>query len=111
MDCLEEKDRREIMTEPDSTTAAESSQTQQEPTSSVYGLGAWPHRDEKPTPSEEPSQTDPAEDEPGPWRDGVVLSYKYKAVFEVPVDIQTAELPRWRPRSLGDYGRAAQDDE
>jgi hypothetical protein len=105
------KKRRQFMSETDSTTAVESSQPQQDATSTVYGVGAWPHRDEKPTPTEEPSQTGPAEDEPRPWRDGVVLSYQYKAVFDVPVDLQTAELPRWRPRSIGDYGRAAQVDE
>jgi hypothetical protein len=99
------------MPETDSTTAAENSQTQQDPTSSAYGGGSWPHQDEKPTQNEELSQTDPAEDEPRPWRDGVVLSYKYKAVFHVPVDLQTAQLPRWRPRSIGEYGRAAQVDE
>jgi hypothetical protein len=99
------------MPKSDSTTAAENSQPQRDATSPVYADVAWPRRDDKQTSSKDPSETGSAEDEPRPWRDGVVLSYQYKAVFDVPIDLQAAELPRWRPRSIGEYGRAAQGDE
>jgi hypothetical protein len=58
-----------------------------------------------------PTEATAVEDEPRPWRDGVALSYRHKSILTVPVDIQTRRLSRWRPRSVGDCGRASQDDE
>ncbi len=56
-------------------------------------------------------ETVPVDDDERPWRRGIALTYRHRSVLAVPVDIQTAELPRWRPRSVGDAGRASQDDE
>ncbi len=58
-----------------------------------------------------PSEPASAEGEPRPWRAAVIPSYHRKTLFAIPVEIQTRDLPRWRPRSLGGYGRASQDDE
>jgi len=60
---------------------------------------------------QEASETLPFEDDARPWRQDIALTYRRKAVLAVPVDIQTSKLPRWRPRSVGDIGRASQDDE
>jgi hypothetical protein len=98
------------MSEMNRTTLAECNEGEQDLTDSANGVGARPHRDQNPTLQEEPATTRPADDEPRPWRDGFILSYKYQAIFDVPVDIRTADLPRWRPRSIGDYGRAGQGD-
>jgi len=51
------------------------------------------------------------EEELRPWRGIMPLNYRRRVVLEVPVDIRTADLPRWKPRSIGDSGRASQDDE
>jgi hypothetical protein len=57
------------------------------------------------------SETVPVDDDERPWRRGIALTYRHKSVLAVPVDIQTAKLPRWRPRSVGDAGRASHDNE
>jgi hypothetical protein len=57
------------------------------------------------------STTIPPEQELRPWRGIMPLNYRRRVLLEVPVDIRTADLPRWKPRSIGDSGRASQDDE
>ena len=67
--------------------------------------------DERSGADQNDSKTVPVDDDECPWRRGIALTYRHRAVLAVPVDIQTAKLPRWRPRSVGDAGRASQDDE
>jgi hypothetical protein len=99
------------MAATDPTLPVESPEMRQDSASPVNGPGAQLPRDERSAADGEGPPTIPVEDEIRPWRSGVALSYRRKAIFAVPVDIQTAELPRWRPRSMGDYGRAPQGDE
>ncbi len=67
--------------------------------------------DERSGAEQNDSKTVPVDDDERPWRRGIALTYRHRSVLAVPVDIQTAELPQWRPRSVGDAGRASQDDE
>ncbi len=99
------------MSEDEHVRTKEDLEARRDPVSPGNGPEVLTRPDERSGAEQNDSKTVPVDDDERPWRRGIALTYRHRSVLAVPVDIQTAELPRWRPRSVGDAGRASQDDE
>jgi len=82
------------MAATDPTLPGESPEMRRDSASLVNGPEAQLSQDAGSDADGEGPTTIPVEDDIRPWRSGVALSYQHKAIFAVPVDIQTAKLPR-----------------
>jgi hypothetical protein len=64
------------------------------------------------TASAEPLGATEVETNGGTQRGVVPTRIERRALlYSIPVKVRTAELPRWKPKVTGDYGRASRDDE
>jgi hypothetical protein len=99
------------MTEDEHVRTKDNFEARPDPVSPGNGPEVLIRPDERAGAEQKDTKTVSVDDDERPWRRGIALTYRHRSVLAVPVDIQTAKLPRWRPRSVGDAGRASQDDE
>ena len=99
------------MSEDEHVRTKEDLEARRDPVSPGNGPEVLIRPDQRSGAEQDDSETVPVDGDERPWRRGIALTYRHRSVLAVPVDIQTAELPRWRPRSVGDAGRASEDDE
>jgi len=97
------------MSEDEHIRTKEDVEARRDPVSPGNGPEVLIRPDERAGAEQGDSGTVPVDENERPWQRGIALSYRHKSVLAVPVDIQTAKLPRWRPRSVGDAGSASQD--